>query len=257
MRLPAAAPNSWPEQNARRRTVQQPMRTAQGRHISQRPVVTEQPAPAPEPPVQERAQQAAPAPEKPRELTYAQRQAMAYRAAAERRYGDTLQFQVQRPRRTVNRPPEPEQRARQAAAQLYEQPAAPRQVQQHAPRPAQALCSRRPPSAASGWRRLPRSPAAQSMRMPRSPQPISPAPPQAAMAAAASPRAMRRCPAQGKGQKVRQKGQQRQRRKREKEEKDPLVADPADHAAGHRADLRRCVRAHRWGPSPRRAATSS
>ena len=48
------------EQNARRRTVQQPMRTAQGRHISQRPVVTEQPAPAPEPPVQERAQQAAP-----------------------------------------------------------------------------------------------------------------------------------------------------------------------------------------------------
>lgn len=122
------------EQNARRRTVQQPMRTAQGRHISQRPVVTEQPAPAPEPPVQERAQQAAPAPEKPRELTYAQRQAMAYRAAAERRYGDTLQFQVQRPRRTVNRPPEPEQRARQAAAQLYEQPAAPRQVQQPAPR---------------------------------------------------------------------------------------------------------------------------
>lgn len=99
------------EQNARRRTVQQPMRTAQGRHISQRPVVTEQPAPAPEPSVQERAQQAAPAPEKPRELTYAQRQAMAYRAAAERRYGDTLQFQVQRPRRTVNRPPEPEQRS--------------------------------------------------------------------------------------------------------------------------------------------------
>lgn len=122
------------EQNARRRTVQQPMRTAQGRHISQRPVVTGQSAPAPEPPVQEPAQQAAPAPEKPRELTYAQRQAMAYRAAAERKYGDTLQFQVQR-RRTVNRPPEPEQRARQAAAQLYEQPAAPRQGQQPAPRP--------------------------------------------------------------------------------------------------------------------------
>lgn len=123
------------EQNARRRTVQQPMRTAQGRHISQRPVVTGQPAPTPEPPVQEPVQQAAPAPERPRELTYAQRQAMAYRAAAERRYGDTLQFQVQRPRRTVNRPLEPEQRTRQAAAQLYEQPAAPRQVQQHAPRP--------------------------------------------------------------------------------------------------------------------------
>ena len=123
------------EQNARRRTVQQPMRAAQGRHISQRPVVTGQPAPAPEPPVQETAQQAAPAPERPRELTYAQRQAMAYRAAAERKYGDTLQFQVQRPRRTVNRPPEPEQRARQAAAQLYEQPAAPRRGQQSAPRP--------------------------------------------------------------------------------------------------------------------------
>lgn len=123
------------EQNARRRTVQQPMRTAQGRHISQRPVVTGQPAPAPEPPVQEPVQQAAPAPERPRELTYAQRQAMAYRAAAERKYGDTLQFQVQRPRRTVNRPPEPEQRTRQAAAQLYEQPAAPRQGQQPAPRP--------------------------------------------------------------------------------------------------------------------------
>lgn len=135
------------EQNARRRTVQQPMRTAQGRHISQRPVVTEQPAPAPEPPVQERAQQAAPAPEKPRELTYAQRQAMAYRAAAERKYGDTLQFQVQR-RRTVNRPPEPEQRARQAAAQLYEQPAAPRQVQQPAPRPqAQAPVQQAAPGA--------------------------------------------------------------------------------------------------------------
>ena len=138
------------EQNARRRTVQQPMRTAQGRHISQRPVVTEQPAPTPEPPVQERAQQAAPAPEKPRELTYAQRQAMAYRAAAERRYGDTLQFQVQRPRRTVNRPPEPEQRARQAAAQLYEQPTAPRQVQQPAPRPqAQAPVQQAAPGASA------------------------------------------------------------------------------------------------------------
>ena len=85
------------EQNARRRTVQQPMRTAQGRHISQRPVVTEQPAPAPEPPVQERAQQAAPAPEKPRELTYAQRQAMAYRAAAERRYGIPCSFRCSAP----------------------------------------------------------------------------------------------------------------------------------------------------------------
>ena len=110
------------EQNARRRTVQQPMRTAQGRHISQRPVA--QPAPEPvQEPVQEPAQQPAPQPEAPRELTYAQRQAMAYRAAAERKYGDTLQFQVQRPRRTVNRPADAEQQARQAANRLYEQPA--------------------------------------------------------------------------------------------------------------------------------------
>lgn len=110
------------EQNARRRTVQQPMRTAQGRHISQRPAA--QPAPQPvQEPRQEPVQQPAPQPEAPRELTYAQRQAMAYRAAAERKYGDTLQFQVQRPRRTVNRPANAEQQARQAANRLYEQPA--------------------------------------------------------------------------------------------------------------------------------------
>ena len=110
------------EQNARRRTVQQPMRTAPGRHISQRPAA--QPAPEPvQEPVQEPAQQPAPQPEAPRVLTYAQRQAMAYRAAAERKYGDTLQFQVQRPRRTVNRPADAEQQARQAANRLYEQPA--------------------------------------------------------------------------------------------------------------------------------------
>ena len=101
------------EQNARRRTVQQPMRTAQGRHISQRPAVP--PQPAPEPVREAPAQPQAPEQEAPRELTYAQRQAMAYRAATERKYGDTLQFQVQRPRRTVNRPADAEQQARQAA----------------------------------------------------------------------------------------------------------------------------------------------
>ena len=114
------------EQNARRRTVQQPMRTAQGRHISQRPAAQPAPEPVQEPiqePVQQPAPQAAPQPEAPRELTYAQRQAMAYRAAAERKYGDTLQFQVQRPRRTVNRPADAEQQARRAANRLYEQPA--------------------------------------------------------------------------------------------------------------------------------------
>ena len=118
------------EQNARRRTVQQPMRTAQGRHISQRPAVPPQPAPEP---VQEApAQPQAPAQEAPRELTYAQRQAMAYRAATERKYGDTLQFQVQRPRRTVNRPPE---QAQQAANRLYDQPQRSAAQPQAAPRP--------------------------------------------------------------------------------------------------------------------------
>ena len=115
------------EQNARRRTVQQPMRTAQGRHISQRPAARPEPEPIREP-IQEPVQQPAPQPETPRELTYAQRQAMAYRAAAERKYGDTLQFQVQRPRRTVNRPQAAQtaapQQAQQAANRLYDQPAA-------------------------------------------------------------------------------------------------------------------------------------
>lgn len=119
------------EQNARRRTVQQPMRTAQGRHISQRPAARPEPEPIREPiqePVQQPVQQAAPQPDASRGLTYAQRQAMAYRAAAERKYGDTLQFQVQRPRRTVNRPQAAQtaapQQAQQAANRLYDQPAA-------------------------------------------------------------------------------------------------------------------------------------
>ena len=119
------------EQNARRRTVQQPMRTAQGRHISQRPAARPEPEPIREPiqePVQQPVQQAAPRTDARRELTYAQRQAMAYRAAAERKYGDTLQFQVQRPRRTVNRPQAAQtaapQQAQQAANRLYDQPAA-------------------------------------------------------------------------------------------------------------------------------------
>ena len=119
------------EQNARRRTVQQPMRTAQGRHISQRPAARPEPEPIREPiqePVQQPVQQAAPRTDARRELTYAQRQAMAYRAAAERKYGDTLQFQVQRPRRTVNRPQAAQtaapQQVQQAANRLYDQPAA-------------------------------------------------------------------------------------------------------------------------------------
>lgn len=85
-------------QNARRRVVQQPVRTAQGRHIHQQPVQQEpvqQPVEAQTPPpVQE--------PEAPRELTRAQKQAMAYRAAAERKYGNTVSFPAQR--RTVRQP---------------------------------------------------------------------------------------------------------------------------------------------------------
>ena len=88
--------------------------------------MTEQPAPEP---VQEQPVQQPQADNAPRKLTYAQRQAMAYRAATERKYGDTLQFQVQRPRRTVNRP---QPSAQQAANQLYDrQPAAQQRPRAH------------------------------------------------------------------------------------------------------------------------------
>ena len=91
-------------QNARRRTIQQPMRTQQqARQIRQQAAQVEQP-------VQEAPQ--APVQEAPRELTHAQKQAMAYRAAAERKYGNTVQFptreiqinrQSQHPQRTIHR----------------------------------------------------------------------------------------------------------------------------------------------------------
>ncbi len=91
-------------QNARRRTIQQPMRTQQqARQIRQQAPVQE--------PVQEAPQpvQQAPVQEAPRELTYAQRQAMAYRAAAERKYGNTVQFptreiQTRRPSQPAQQP---------------------------------------------------------------------------------------------------------------------------------------------------------
>ena len=91
-------------QNARRRTIQQPMRTQQqARQIRQQTPVQE--------PVQEAPQpvQQAPVQEAPRELTYAQRQAMAYRAAAERKYGNTVQFptreiQTRRPSQPAQQP---------------------------------------------------------------------------------------------------------------------------------------------------------
>ena len=91
-------------QNARRRIIQQPMRTQQqARQIRQQTPVQE--------PVQEapRPVQQAPVRETPRELTHAQRQAMAYRAAAERKYGNTVQFptreiQTRRPSQPAQQP---------------------------------------------------------------------------------------------------------------------------------------------------------
>ena len=95
-------------QNARRRIIQQPMRTQQqARQIRQQAPVQ---APVQEP-VQKAPQpvQQAPVQEAPRELTHAQRQAMAYRAAAERKYGNTVQFptreiQTRRPSQPAQQP---------------------------------------------------------------------------------------------------------------------------------------------------------
>lgn len=107
------------DQNAHRRVVQQPVRAARGRYIRQTPA---------QPPVQEPVEQPMEVqspppvqqPEAPRELTHAQRQAMAYRAAAERKYGNTVNFPAQR--RTVRQPSQPSQAA---------QPSRPRTQIQH------------------------------------------------------------------------------------------------------------------------------
>ena len=91
-------------QNARRRIIQQPMRTQQqARQIRQQAPVQEPMQEAPQP------VQQAPVQEAPRELTHAQRQAMAYRAAAERKYGNTVQFptreiQTRRPSQPAQQP---------------------------------------------------------------------------------------------------------------------------------------------------------
>ena len=100
-------------QNARRRVVQQPVRAAQGRHIRQTPPPVQEPVQQPvQQPVEPQTPPPVQKPEAPRELTHAQRQAMAYRAAAERKYGNTVQFPTQR--RTVRQPSQPSQ-APQAA----------------------------------------------------------------------------------------------------------------------------------------------
>ena len=96
-------------QNAHRRVVQQPMRAAQGRHIRQTPVQQPVEEPVQQPVEQPQTPPPAPEPEAPRELTHAQKQALAYRAAAERKYGNTVRFPAQR--RTVRQP------SQQAAAQ--------------------------------------------------------------------------------------------------------------------------------------------
>ena len=101
-------------QNAHRRLTQQPVRTAQGRHIRQTP-----PQPVEEPvqqPVGAQTPPPAPEPEAPRELTHAQKQALAYRAAAERKYGNTVRFPAQR--RTVRQPSQPAQSAGRPRTQV-------------------------------------------------------------------------------------------------------------------------------------------
>lgn len=101
-------------QNAHRRLTQQPVRTAQGRHIRQTP-----PQPVEEPvqqPVEAQTPPPAPEPEAPRELTHAQKQALAYRAAAERKYGNTVRFPAQR--RTVRQPSQPAQSAGRPRTQV-------------------------------------------------------------------------------------------------------------------------------------------
>lgn len=85
-------------QNAQRRVLQQPVRMAQGRTIRQTPAP--QPVQEPEPMPVEQTAPAMQEPEAPHELTRAQQQALAYRAAAERKYGNTVRFPAQR--RTVN-----------------------------------------------------------------------------------------------------------------------------------------------------------
>ena len=113
-----AAGSGMPDQDQyeaarRRRVVQQPVRAAQGRHIRQTPPPAQEPVQQPvQQPVEPQTPPPVQQPEAPRELTHAQRQAMAYRAAAERKYGNTVQFPTQR--RTVRQPSQPSQ-APQAA----------------------------------------------------------------------------------------------------------------------------------------------
>ena len=144
-------------QNAQRRPLQQPVRSAQtARKIRQaQPVEEPVQAPVEQPPVQE--------PEAPRELTRAQRQALAYRAAAERKYGETVRFPVQRSarqaqsapgaQRTVNTQPHRSVNTAPAGGIQLEEDAAPAQPARPAApaaKPGSGSAPRRTPKAGGG-----------------------------------------------------------------------------------------------------------
>lgn len=129
-------------QNAQRRVLQQPVRMAQGRTIRQTPAP--QPVQEPEPMPVEQTAPAMQEPEAPHELTRAQQQALAYRAAAERKYGNTVRFPAQRrtvntasrqeARRTVRQPDaRPAEQAPASGGIQLEQPAAARRAPADAP----------------------------------------------------------------------------------------------------------------------------
>ena len=142
-------------QNAQRRPLQQPVRSAQaGRKIRQaQPAEEPVQPPVEQPPVQE--------PEAPRELTRAQRQALAYRAAAERKYGETVRFPVQRSarqaqsaqgaQRTVNTQPHRSVNTAPAGGIQLEEDAAPAQpARPAAPAARTGSAPRRTPKAGGG-----------------------------------------------------------------------------------------------------------
>ena len=154
-------------QNAQRRTLQQPVRSAQaGRKIRQAQPVeepVEQP-PVEQPPVEQPPVEQPPVqePEAPRELTRAQRQALAYRAAAERKYGETVRFPVQRSarqaqstqsaQRTVNTQPRRSANAAPSGGIQLEEDAAPPPARPAAPaaRASRGRAPRRAPKAGGG-----------------------------------------------------------------------------------------------------------
>ena len=153
-------------QNAQRRPLQQPVRSAQaGRKIHQaQPVQEPVQAPVEQPPVQE--------PEAPRELTHAQRQALAYRAAAERKYGETVRFPVQRSARQAQsaRPAAPAQRTvnTQPQRSVNTAPSGGIQLEDAAPaQPARPAAPAARPGSGSAPRRTPKAGGGSGGKPPR------------------------------------------------------------------------------------------